>query len=65
MNMIQYDAENDAADSIYDQFEDDMFQTNFDIFPDRGPADLEGNTPLGFRPLPNALEVAIGIIQIV
>ena len=39
-----------------------MFPTDFGTFPDRGPADLVGNT-FGFRPMPVGLEVAIQIIQ--
>lgn len=48
--MIQYDAENEAANEAYD-----MIETDFNTFPDRGPA-MEGNL-YGFRPMPAALEV--------
>jgi len=48
-----HDAENEAANEAYDQVNQDMFQTDFETFPDRGPA-------IGFRPLPAALEEALG-----
>ena len=53
--MIQYEYENEAANEAYDQLNQDIFQTDFETFPDRGPA-MEGNT-FGFRPMPAALEV--------
>ena len=53
--MIQYEYENEAANEAYDQLNQDLFQTDFETFPDRGPA-MEGNT-FGFRPMPAALEV--------